>query len=66
MPVGEEEGEGRRRKVCSQEGECALPMEEVLKDGSLEEVLGEDLNRIFISFVLMCQNEINSLNFLCP
>lgn len=34
--------------------------------GCLGEVLREDLDRIFISFMLMCQNEIHSLNFLCP
>ena len=28
--------------------------------------LGEDLNRIFISFMRMCQNEIYSFNFICP
>ena len=34
----------------------------VLDAGSL----GEDLNRIFISFILMSQNEVYSLNFICP
>ena len=34
----------------------------VLKSGSL----GEDLNRILISSILMCQNEIYSLNFFHP
>ena len=29
-------------------------------------ILGEDLNRTSISFMLMCQNEIYSLNFTCP
>ena len=34
-----------------------LPLR-VLKAGSLEEVLGEDLNRIFI--------RVESFNFICP
>ena len=37
----------------------------VLKTKSIEEVLWEDLNRIFISFLLLYQNEIYSLNFFC-
>ena len=36
-----------------------------LKVEILGEVLGEDLHRIFISFMLMCQIEIYSPNFIC-
>ena len=38
----------------------------VLKSGSLAEVLGEKLKRIFVSLTLICQNEIYSLDFTCP
>ena len=37
-----------------------------LKAGMLGEISGEDLNRIFINFMLMYQNEIYSLIFICP
>ena len=37
-----------------------------LKTGSLGETLGEDLNRIFTSFMLMYQNEIDSPDFIRP
>ena len=36
----------------------------ILRAGSFGEVLGENLNRLFISFMLICQYEIYSLNLL--
>ena len=50
-----------RGRVCP--GSSSL---KVLKARSLGEVLGEDLNRIVISFMLMCQHEFYFLNFICP
>ena len=37
-----------------------------LKVGILGKVLGKDVHRIFISFMLRHQNEIYSLNCICP
>ena len=61
---GEEEGKGLgmlgRRRL--RDGSSILRV----KVGSLGEVLGEDLNRIFIKFMLMRQNEIYSPDFIRP
>ena len=63
--------QGRREKwkekvyACSQEGEQAHAgsfISRVFKGWGL----GEGLNIIFISFILMSQNETYSLNFICP
>ena len=39
---------------------------ELCKGWKFRSGLGDNLNRIFIKFMLMHQNEINSLNFICP
>ena len=45
---------GRRRGRRERFGGAGTFILRVLKAGCLREVLREDLNRIFISFVLMC------------
>ena len=66
MPVGEDEGTGTAQ-VCSWEEECVEAfILRGFKDWGFREGLGEDLKRILISFMLMYQNEIHSLDFICP
>ena len=57
--MGEEEWEGKS-VGCSREGDLAMGpwfFLGFLKAGSLGQVLGGNLNRIFISFMLMNKNE---------
>ena len=57
--------EGRKARVCSRDSRSWVFVLRVLiyflKAGILGGILGENLNRILISFILMCQNEIYSL-----
>ena len=61
--MGEHEREGKGTGVLP--GGRVHAGHFVLRAESLGEVLGEDLNKIFISFMLMRQNEIYSLSFIC-
>ena len=68
-PMVEEEGEGEGKGAGMLSRRSACPRTfvlRVLKAGSLGQVLGEDLNRVLISFMLMYQNDIYSFNSVCP
>ena len=58
----------KRGSVLQREPVLGLCLEDSYlfsKGGILGEVLGDDPNRILISLMLMCQNEIYSPDFIC-
>ena len=66
VPVGEDNGEGKGSGKLLDGKACFRPFVlRVFTGWGFRGGLGEDLNGIFISFMLMCQREIYPLNIIC-